>query len=119
MGQKSVSYIGPSVSDKLPSSMKSSISLNTFRHDAKKKIVYKNLGCNLVIIIIIIINTFVIVIITIIIVIHYFYVTFIMLCFHIAIAIVATNIIFIIITIISILLSLFITVFINTISFHK
>ena len=33
MGQKSLSYIGPSVWNKLPSSMKRNISLNTFKHD--------------------------------------------------------------------------------------
>ena len=36
MGQKSISYIGPSVSNKLPSSMKRNISLNRFKHDVKK-----------------------------------------------------------------------------------
>ena len=36
MGQKSLSYIGPSVWNKLPSSMKRNISLNTFKHDVKK-----------------------------------------------------------------------------------
>ena len=36
MGQKSLSYIGPSVWNKLPSSLKRSISLNTFKHDVKK-----------------------------------------------------------------------------------
>ena len=36
MGQKSLSYIGPSVWNKLPSSMKKNISLNTFKHDVKK-----------------------------------------------------------------------------------
>ena len=36
MGQKSLSYIGPSVWNKLPSSMKRNISLNKFKHDVKK-----------------------------------------------------------------------------------
>ena len=36
MGQKSLSYIGPSVWNKLPSSLKRSISLSTFKHDVKK-----------------------------------------------------------------------------------
>ena len=36
MGQKSLSYIGPSVSNKLPSSTKTNISLNKFKHDVKK-----------------------------------------------------------------------------------
>ena len=36
MGQKSPSYIGPSVWNKLPSSMKKNISLNKFKHDVKK-----------------------------------------------------------------------------------
>ena len=36
MGQKSLSYIGPSVWNKLPSLMKRNISLNKFKHDAKK-----------------------------------------------------------------------------------
>ena len=36
MGQKSLSYIGPSVWNKLPSSMKKNISLNKFKHDVKK-----------------------------------------------------------------------------------
>ena len=35
MGQKSLSYIGPSVWNKLPSSMKRN-SLNKFKHDVKK-----------------------------------------------------------------------------------
>ena len=37
MGQKSLSYIGLSVWDKLPSSMKRNISLNKFKHDVKKR----------------------------------------------------------------------------------
>ena len=36
MGQKSLSYIGPSVWNKLPSSMKRNISLDKFKHDVKK-----------------------------------------------------------------------------------
>ena len=36
MGQKSLSYIGPSVWNNLPSSMERSISLNKFKHDKKK-----------------------------------------------------------------------------------
>ena len=36
MGQKSLSYIGPSVWNKFPSSMKRKISLNKFKHDVKK-----------------------------------------------------------------------------------
>ena len=36
MMQKSLSYIGPSVWNKLPSSMKRNIRLNTFKHDVKK-----------------------------------------------------------------------------------
>ena len=36
MGQKSLSYIGPSVWNKLPSLMKRNISLNKFKHDVKK-----------------------------------------------------------------------------------
>ena len=36
MGQKSLSYIGPSVWNKLPSSMKRKTSLNKFQHDVKK-----------------------------------------------------------------------------------
>ena len=36
MGQKRLSYIGPSVRNKLPSSMKRSNSLNKFNHDVKK-----------------------------------------------------------------------------------
>ena len=36
MGQKSPSYIGPSVWNKLPSSMKKNISLNKFKYDVKK-----------------------------------------------------------------------------------
>ena len=36
MGQKSLSYIGPSVWKKLPSSMKRNIILNKFKHDVKK-----------------------------------------------------------------------------------
>ena len=36
MGQKSLSYIGPSVWNKLPSSMKRNISLNMLKHDVKK-----------------------------------------------------------------------------------
>ena len=36
IGQKSLSYVGPSVSNKLPSSMKRNISLNKFKHDVKK-----------------------------------------------------------------------------------
>ena len=36
MGQKRLSYIGGSVWNKLPSSMKRSMSLNTFKHDVKK-----------------------------------------------------------------------------------
>ena len=36
MGQKSLSYIHPSVWNKLPSSMKRKISLNKFRHNVKK-----------------------------------------------------------------------------------
>ena len=36
MMQKSLSYIGPSVWNKLPSSMKKNISLSTFKHDMKK-----------------------------------------------------------------------------------
>ena len=36
MGQKSLSYIGPSVWNKLSSSMKRNISLNKFKHDMKK-----------------------------------------------------------------------------------
>ena len=35
-GQKSLSYIGPSVWNKLPSSVKRNINLNTFKHDVKK-----------------------------------------------------------------------------------
>ena len=35
MGQKSLSYMGPSVWNKLPSSMKINISLNMFQHDVK------------------------------------------------------------------------------------
>ena len=37
MGQKSLSYIGPSVWNKLPSSMKRNIALNTFKHGLKKR----------------------------------------------------------------------------------
>ena len=37
MGQQSLSYTGPSVWNKLPSSMKRNISLNTFKHDMKKR----------------------------------------------------------------------------------
>ena len=37
MGQKSLSYIGPSVWNKLSSSMKRNISLNKFKHDVKKR----------------------------------------------------------------------------------
>ena len=36
MGQKSLSYIGPSIWNKLPSSMKKTLCLNTFKHDVKK-----------------------------------------------------------------------------------
>ena len=36
MGQKSPSYIGPSVWNKLPSSIKRNISLNKFKYDVKK-----------------------------------------------------------------------------------
>ena len=36
MRQKSLSYISPSVWNKLPSSMKRNIGLNTFKHDLKK-----------------------------------------------------------------------------------
>ena len=36
MGQKSLSYIGSSVWNKLASSMKRKISLNTLKHDVKK-----------------------------------------------------------------------------------
>ena len=36
MGQKSLSYIGPSVWKKLLSSMKRNISLSKFKHDVKK-----------------------------------------------------------------------------------
>ena len=36
MGQKSLSYIGPSVWNKLPSSVERNISLNKFKHDVKK-----------------------------------------------------------------------------------
>ena len=36
MGQKSLSYTGPSVWNKLPSSIKRNISLNTFKHDVRK-----------------------------------------------------------------------------------
>ena len=36
MGQKSLSYIGPSVWNKLPSSVGRNISLNKFKHDMKK-----------------------------------------------------------------------------------
>ena len=36
MGQKRLSYIAPSVRNKLPSSMKRSNSLNKFNHDVKK-----------------------------------------------------------------------------------
>ena len=36
MGQKSLSYIGYSVWNKLPSSLKRNISLNKFKHDMKK-----------------------------------------------------------------------------------
>ena len=36
MGQKNLSYIGPSVWNKLPSSMKRNISLNKFKYDVKK-----------------------------------------------------------------------------------
>ena len=36
MGQKSLSYIGPSVWNKLPSSTKRNISLNKFKHNVKK-----------------------------------------------------------------------------------
>ena len=36
MGQKSLSYIGSSVWNKLPSSMKRNISLNMLKHDVKK-----------------------------------------------------------------------------------
>ena len=36
MRQKSLSYIGPSFWNKLPSSMKRNISLNKFKHDVKK-----------------------------------------------------------------------------------
>ena len=36
MEQKSLSYISPSVWNKLPSSMKRNISLNKFKHDVKK-----------------------------------------------------------------------------------
>ena len=35
-GQKSLSYNGPTVWNKLPSSMKRNISLNKFKHDVKK-----------------------------------------------------------------------------------
>ena len=36
MGQENLSYIGPPVWNKLPSSMKRNISLNKFKHDVKK-----------------------------------------------------------------------------------
>ena len=36
MGQKSLSYIGPSVWNKLPNLMKRNISLNKFKDDVKK-----------------------------------------------------------------------------------
>ena len=36
MGQKSLPYIGPSVWNKLPSSMKRNTGLNKFKHDVKK-----------------------------------------------------------------------------------
>ena len=36
MGQESLSYIGPPVWNKLPSSMKRNINLNKFKHDVKK-----------------------------------------------------------------------------------
>ena len=36
IGQKSLSYIGPTVSNKLPSSVKRSISLNKFKYDVEK-----------------------------------------------------------------------------------
>ena len=36
MGQKSLSYIGPSIWNNLPRSMERSISLNKFKHDKKK-----------------------------------------------------------------------------------
>ena len=36
MGQKSLSYIGPSVWSKLPSLMKGNMSLNKFKHDVKE-----------------------------------------------------------------------------------
>ena len=36
IGQKSFSYIGPSVWNKLLSSVKKNISLNMFKHDVKK-----------------------------------------------------------------------------------
>ena len=36
MGQKSLLYIGPSVWNKLPSSMKRNINLNMFKYDVKK-----------------------------------------------------------------------------------
>ena len=41
IGQKSLSYIGSSVRNKLPSSMKRNIGLNKFKHDVKK-IIYEN-----------------------------------------------------------------------------
>ena len=37
MGQKSLSYVGPSVWNKLPSSMKRNIILNKFKNDVKKQ----------------------------------------------------------------------------------
>ena len=36
MAQKSLSHIGPSVCNKLPSSMKRNITLNKFKHDMRK-----------------------------------------------------------------------------------
>ena len=41
MVQKRLSYVGPSVWNKLQSSMERNISLNTFKHDIKNMI-YKN-----------------------------------------------------------------------------
>ena len=41
MGQKSLSYIGPSVWNKLPSLMKRNINLDKFKHDVKN-IIYEN-----------------------------------------------------------------------------
>ena len=73
---RSLSYIGPSVWNKLPSSIKRNISLNKFTHYIKKTFFTR---IKYTILLWLSSNTFILVIITIIIVIHYSYVTFIFL----------------------------------------